>query len=326
MKKLLLLLLVAIVVVGGCATPSGLKRFASLCQEHGHQWMHMRPMSDGQFTSEEVCWGCMPDAKTHLCSEEDYQSSLGSGMMMGKEMKEMHEQMEDMMHGETMVAHAGMKKSIDVHTFTVRFDHPPVVAGTETELSFTITDVSTGTTVKDLEIMHERPMHLILVRDDLNHFDHIHPTLEGEEWAVQYTFTAGGHYRIWIDFMKGMPHLVDFDVMIDGPADAEEPDRLEGLQVEMERDGTRFQFAVKDVRGKHVPLTESFLGAAAHLVTIDAPLEDFGHAHDEDLDGDHLLTFTPTFSTTGPHRGWLQFSYQGKDRTAPFSFSVEERA
>lgn len=324
MKHHMLFLLVALlIVVSSCATPSELKKFEALCKSNHHQWMRMTPMIDGEVMSTEACWGCMLDARNHICSEEEYRSSLGSAGMMSDEMSEMHEQMEGMMHGEAMKAHAGMKGSVEVHTFIVLFDHPPLVAGRGAELSFTLRDSSTGNAVTDVEIMHERPMHVILVRDDLKHFDHIHPQQDGERWVVPYTFTAGGHYRIWIDFMKKMQHVVDFDVDVTGP-DAGEPDRLQGLRVEMERKGKIFQFVVKDADNSSVPVTDSFLGAAAHLVTIDSTLEDFGHAHDDQMDGDSLFMFTPTFSRPGLHAAWVQFSVDGQERTAAFSFSVDE--
>lgn len=315
MKPSYFFFLILVVIVAGCTTPSSLKDFEALCIENNHTWMRMTPMENGVETSSEACWGCMIN-NNHVCDQSAYE-------MMVRDMDSGHatDHM-DMEH--MMAAHAGQQKSVDIHSSRVTFDRSSFTTGTTTDLSFLIEDISTGQVITDLEIMHDKPMHVVLVRDDLQHFDHIHPTLQDEQWVVSYTFRAGGQYRIWIDFMNdGMMHLVDFDVLVDGD-DAEEQEHLGGLQVEMKQDGPDYSFFVYDENKRPIALTERFLGAAAHLVTIDSTLQDFGHTHDEEMDGDHILTFTPTFTKSGMYRGWVQFMYDGKERTAPASFFIGE--
>ncbi len=276
--------------------------------------MRMNPIENGVETSSEACWGCMYDENNHLCDQSIYEQILSE-----------HEDDDHAMNhmDQAMTAHARMQKSVDVHSTRVTFDHSSLTTGEETQLSFSLEDLSSGKKITDLEIMHDKPMHVILVRDDLQHFGHIHPVLENGRWIVPYTFLAGGKYRVWVDFMsEGMMHLVDFDVDVEGD-DAEEQEHLQGLQIEMKRQGTQFSFLVYDEKKNPVALTEPFLGAAAHFVTIDSTLQDFGHTHDEQVDSDHVLTFMPSFMMPGEYRGWVQFVYHNEERTAPFSFSVE---
>ena len=314
MKKILLGLFLVIFITG-CTSPSSLEGFETLCKNNHHMWMRMAPLEESVETSPKPCWGCMPDAENHYCDVDDYLAKVG--------VDETHdENMDGMMHGEPMKAHAGEQKSTDIHQYRVQFDHPALETGKEMELAFTILDLDSGKPVTDLEIMHEKPMHMILVRDDLKHFDHIHPRLDGTRWVVPYTFRAGGDYRIWIDFMKGMGHLVDFDVRASGPTDVDEPDKLFGLEVRMERHDNTLQFKVFK-GGQALPITGIFLGAAAHLVMIDDTLDDFSHAHDDKLDGDHTFIFTPALSHDKFYKIWLQFIVDGKVRTAAFSLEEE---
>ena len=75
-----------------------------------------------------------------------------------------------------------------------------------------------------MDIVHDKIMHVVLVRDDLKHFEHVHPEAAGQGvFSVPFNFTASGTYRIWIDFtIDGMQHIVDFDINILGNSEAEE--------------------------------------------------------------------------------------------------------
>ena len=50
------------------------------------------------------------------------------------------------------------------------------------------------------DVMHEKLLHLILVRRDLAHFAHEHPTLGPDGvFRLRYTFASGGDYSIFAD-------------------------------------------------------------------------------------------------------------------------------
>lgn len=57
-----------------------LKEFERLCTERTpDNWMSMRGMKNGKFTSERSCLGCMSDdGMTHFCSMEEYKEYLKS--------------------------------------------------------------------------------------------------------------------------------------------------------------------------------------------------------------------------------------------------------
>lgn len=228
--------------------------------------------------------------------------------------------------------HAGTETSILAHDTTVTFQRPSARSGEQAVLSFKLE--RNGEPVTALPIMHDKPMHVILVRRDLRYFDHIHPEQrEPGVYVAPHTFLSAGEYRVWTDFMSNdMQQLIDFDLKVTGNGvHTPEPDMLDGLKVSfkgseriMQGKPAELSFTVSDEQEKPVSLTEKFLAAAGHLVVIDATQKEFVHAHDETINGDNVLTFEYTPQTVGKHRMWAQFNYRGKARTAPFEFLVHK--
>lgn len=71
--------LALIVLVAACQTAKDFNpEFEKLCKERTpDNWMNMRPMEDGKFTSEVSCWGCMSDdGMNHFCTKEEYKKYL----------------------------------------------------------------------------------------------------------------------------------------------------------------------------------------------------------------------------------------------------------
>ena len=83
-------------------------------------------------------------------------------------------------------------------THTVEFKTEPgqIRANESATLAFTVKDPK-GVVLKDLQIVHEKPMHLLIVSKDLAEFYHVHPepTADGS-YRVQHTFLNGGDYKL----------------------------------------------------------------------------------------------------------------------------------
>jgi len=47
--------------------------FKEKCLANGHQWMKMSEIKDGMMTGPP-CYGCMPDEKNHICTQEEYEA------------------------------------------------------------------------------------------------------------------------------------------------------------------------------------------------------------------------------------------------------------
>jgi hypothetical protein len=57
-----------------------------------------------------------------------------------------------------------------------------------------------GKPVKSLELLHEKLMHLIVVRNDLGEFQHLHPVVSDDGHAsIDLQLPTAGHYWIYLD-------------------------------------------------------------------------------------------------------------------------------
>jgi hypothetical protein len=76
-----------------------------------------------------------------------------------------------------------------------------IKAGQSTKISYKITN-DKGEVLKDYMVAHEKIMHFIIVRKDLQGFQHLHPDFNQStgEFTVNVTFPTDGPYRIFPDF------------------------------------------------------------------------------------------------------------------------------
>ncbi|MBA3714159.1 MAG: cupredoxin domain-containing protein [Pyrinomonadaceae bacterium] len=173
-----------------------------------------------------------------------------------------------------------------------------VKAGEPVTLSFTVKDAK-GAVVRDLQVVHEKPMHLLVVSNDLAEFNHLHPQPQGDgSFKVTHTFPNGGAYKLYADFTApNASQIVDrLDVNVAGDAPREHASlvadktttkTVDGLRVTMRPDKhlrageeLMLNFAVADARtGKPATDLQPYLGALAHFVIISEDTTDFLHAH-----------------------------------------------
>ncbi len=226
-----------------------------------------------------------------------------------------------------MKVHAD-KDELTLHDFKITFARPAAETGKETELKFTI--LQNGKPM-ELKLLHEKLMHLILVRKDLNYFDHLHPEeKENGAFLIQHTFLAPGEYQLWVEFTDGvLEHIIDYPLTVEGTSESPEPDTLNGLNVEMKTSDlqqdkpTQLNFIVtKD--DAPVQITEKWLGADAHLIIIRNTLDEFIHLHDATGDRDNLLTFGYTPEYSGNYTAWVEFIREQEARTAKFELAVHK--
>jgi hypothetical protein len=171
-----------------------------------------------------------------------------------------------------------------------------VEAGSDATLVFTVKDRQ-GAVAKDLKIVHEKPMHLLVVSDDLAFFDHVHPEQQPDGTFRQtYKFPNGGRFKLYADFTpESSPQIVNvFDVGVGGSprertplaADQELKKTVDGLTVTVKTaqpikaaSGQMFDFFVNDAEGKPVTDLQPYLGAMAHFVVISEDATKFLHVH-----------------------------------------------
>lgn len=191
----------------------------------------------------------------------------------------------------------GVKLTNAAYRADFRSEPNEIKAGEPAALVFTVKDAQ-GNTVRDLPIVHEKPMHLLVTSSDLNEFYHIHPEPQADgTLRVEHTFPAGGDYKLYADYTpEGGKQIVDrIPFKVAGntrPAvrlkeDSSNTKTVDGLRVTMGSDkplrageDLMLNFAVADERTKK-PVTDlqPYLGALAHFVIISEDGQEFLHAH-----------------------------------------------
>lgn len=183
------------------------------------------------------------------------------------------------------------------HSVEFRTEPGQVKANESTIMAFTVKD-SNGVVLKDLQVVHEKPMHLLIVSKDLAEFYHVHPELSADgSYRVQHTFPNGGDYKLYADFTptnaKQVVERIDLNVSgaerrkVALVADTTFEKTVDGLKVTMKPDveikagrELMLDFAAFDASsGKPAIDLQNYLGELAHFVIISEDMVDFVHAH-----------------------------------------------
>jgi hypothetical protein len=194
----------------------------------------------------------------------------------------------------------------------------------------------------DFDLVHERPMHLFLVRRDLAYFAHEHPEYVAPGvFRLRYRFPAPGDYRLFADVAPkdAGSQVLSADLSVrPGAADPPPPSpapmspQLWGeagpLRVDLDPpDGgipvgrtVTVAAYVRDRDGRPVEDIEPWLGALGHLLLISRDGETFAHAHPDEREPSigkgGRIPFLVRLPKPGLYRGWLQLQRRGKIFTA----------
>ena len=215
-----------------------------------------------------------------------------------------------------------------------------VRAGEAATFTFTVKDAQGGI-VRDLSVVHEKPMHLLIVSDDLAEFFHLHPEPQADgSYQVAHTFAAGGNYKLYADFTPpDAAQVVDrHDLKVSGaprPRVALAPDSqtiktVDNLRVTLKPDKPlrageelMLNFAVADAKsGQPARDLQPYLGALAHFVIISEDTTDFLHAHPmekgEQMAGTHTAPADKDHEAT-PHSHATASAHGEKKQAASVS-------
>lgn len=199
---------------------------------------------------------------------------------------------------------------------------PPSLA---TMFDFRVLDAQ-GRPVTEFDVEQGKRMHLVLVSRDLSRHAHLHPDLAADgTWSTRLTL-APGAYRAVMDFSAGGERRsLGVDLAAPGeleltalPAPATSV-TVDGLRVELERDGNRLSFTA--FRGDEPVVPEPYLGARGHLVAFRAGDLAYAHVHPAGESG-ATTTYDAELPGAGRYRLFLELQVDGKVRTAPFTVEV----
>lgn len=198
-----------------------------------------------------------------------------------------------------------------------------------------------GKRMGKLEPTHEKLMHLILVRDALDEFLHLHPEVSDDGQAkIDLTVAEPGLYQVYVDYQPtgGQPGTARTTLTVAGdsrpaaelktnaPGEVVAGELSADIAITADADGKSqtITFRLKDRQtADPVKDLEPYLGAMGHLVVIQAATKAYIHAHPEhDTGATSEVAFEVHPPASGQYAGWAQFQRGGAIVTVPFVFEV----
>lgn len=213
----------------------------------------------------------------------------------------------------------------------------PLVGGARLRLA--VKDPKTRQTVRRFAIVHERPMHLFVVSQALDHFVHEHPVQQEDGmFMVDVALPRQGAYMAIAEFLPagGTPQI--FQQMFTtgdplghpaAPPVDTAPQTADGLRVSIDAsklqsgEASTLRFRVDDAAsGAPVTDLEPYLGASAHVLIVPVDLTEAIHGHPEEGTRGPDLTIGAVLPRAGRYKVWLQVQRGGRVSTAAFVIDV----
>lgn len=194
--------------------------------------------------------------------------------------------------------------------------------------------------------LHDKELHLIVVRRDLSGYQHVHPVRDVDgTWRVPLDLATPGTYRVLADFKPTgsdvMSLTLGADVSVPGdqqatPLPATDPTAtVDGYEVTLEgelvagEESTLTLAVSKD--GEPIDDLQPYLAAYGHLVALrDGDLA-YLHVHPDGAPGDGRteagpeITFHAEVPSVGTYRLYLDFRHGDEVRTAEFTATAGDR-
>lgn len=209
-------------------------------------------------------------------------------------------------------------------------------------VSFTILGPA-GRPLREYARLHDKELHLIVVKRDLSRFQHVHPTRDDHgTWSAKVALTPG-QWRVFADFDPAGDDdqlTLGADLTVPGSLDprplpaASRTARVDGYVVTLRGDvvaGVSSKLTL-DVAKDGVPVTDlqPYLAAYGHLVALREGDLAYLHVHPDGEPGDGRtepgpsVTFYAEAPSVGRYRLYLDFKHDGVVRTAEFTVNATE--
>lgn len=221
--------------------------------------------------------------------------------------------------------------------FTLVPERTELKAGVREALRFRI-DGRDGRPVTSFATVHDRPLHLIVVRRDLSGYQHLHPVLAPDgTWSVELTLPAAGSWRAYADFAAtdsaGAQSAVTLGVDLTAAGDYT-PKPLPAAATTASAGGFTVGYQGTPQAGVTQPLLftvsrdaapaalQRYLGAFGHLVVLREGDLGYVHVHPEPELAGGAVKFWLTAPSPGRYRMFLDFQVAGAVHTAEFTVPV----
>ncbi|PAE44020.1 hypothetical protein [Bacillus sp. 7884-1] len=199
------------------------------------------------------------------------------------------------------------------------------------ELIITLTDLA-GNPVSELEVNHEKLLHLIVVSTDLKEYQHLHPqTNEPGVFKVAHSLQAG-EYKAFVDIKPtGKTYEVaPISFMVGENHNEHEEDSLTvDTELTKEAGGHTVKLLPSSLKvNEDIQLTfdlggdtpEQYLGALGHVVILDQKGDNYIHVHP--LEGNEPV-FATKFTEPGVYKIWAEFKFSGQVFVYPYVVEIK---
>ncbi|SCL40606.1 hypothetical protein GA0074692_5884 [Micromonospora pallida] len=210
-------------------------------------------------------------------------------------------------------------------------------AGRADEFRFQIRDLGQRPVTR-FAIVHDKPLHLIVVRRDLTGYQHLHPTMAADgTWSVPLTLPEPGIWRAYADFTAltadGSQTAVTLGVDLVAPGaytprelpPAARTATVDRFTVDFQGDpriGVNAPLAFRVRVGDSTPTLERYLGAYGHLVVLREGDLGYLHVHPETELAGNAVMFRLTVPGPGRYRFYLDFQVAGEVHTAEYTVTM----
>ncbi|UOE53469.1 hypothetical protein [Cytobacillus oceanisediminis] len=184
----------------------------------------------------------------------------------------------------------------------------------------------------ELEISHEKIMHLIIVSADLEDYYHLHPEEKGNGVYTLKFDLAENSYKSFVDIKpKNLAYQISPIKLHVGKGHGQhEEDSLKtdtnltktinGKTVELTTSGLGINKDVTLNFDTNGITPEPYLGALGHVVILDEKGEKFVHVHPA---SEEKTQFDTKFDKPGIYKVWGEFKFDGKVNSYPFVIEVK---
>lgn len=221
---------------------------------------------------------------------------------------------------------------------------PEIKPNTPLPLTLKITNAS-GQPISDFETVHEKLLHLIIVSDRLETFQHIHPEYkQSGQFEITTNLPKPGKYTLFADYKPaGSQQRVSIAAVSvlgkeeTAPSVTFNTEKLvENTVIKLTLPQSKLkagedvllQFELKDATRKVPVSLQPYLGNLGHLVIVGntQPLteESYLHTHAMPNTPTGTVAFHTRFPRAGLYKMWGQFNRDGKIITADFWVEVSE--
>lgn len=241
---------------------------------------------------------------------------LGAGLLAVSQPTQAHETAKKAADHHGM---AGMTMKARTNTTKLAFSSQPstIPVGKAATWTLKITDAKSGKPVRDFEVEMTKLMHLIVVKNDLSWFNHIHPTYKGNgTFVVRETLPKAGTYKIYADYTRKTQgqEVPQHEIATGGARPTSSSvllvaDKMQGMWLKKNvtshpegqpgaKGGATYQvalmpmptplkagqatmlhFQIRDAKGHPLKDLQPYLGAMGHCVILSNDTKSYLHSH-----------------------------------------------